>query len=535
MILLIDNYDSFTYNIYQLVARLGFSVIVKRNDAIDIETIRMLKPTHIILGPGPNSPKDSKICLDIIAQLKDEYPILGICLGHEAILYAFDVPIVNAKSIVHGKVSPLTHTEDGIFTNIPQHVQITRYHSLVAKREQIPDYFHINAVSDDGEVMAVAHKQYPLFGLQFHPESIGTQYGEKMILNFIHYKRRSIPIKLYLQKLAHLENLSFVESYDLMECIAENDLTPAQLGSLITSFYHKGPSGEELAAFASLLISKAKHFEIQDSKRIDIVGTGGSARKTFNVSTTTALLLASMGLKVAKHGNRGITSKSGSADLLTNLGININMDMQTCKACYETLGITFLFAPNIHNALKHVQGVRKELGFKSFFNLLGPLSNPLRPTHQLIGVFSKDYTELLANALKILGVERAMVVHGLDGIDEISLCAATQISELKDGEIHTYIFSPQKLGIELANHAELRGGDVAMNAEITLDILSGKASKKADLVALNAGASLYIYGYADSIEAGFHLAREHLQSKKALNLLESFRLQSNMQCEENRK
>ena len=143
-------------------------------------------------------------------------------------------------------------------------------------------------------------------------------------------------------------------------------------------------------------------------------------------------------------------------------------------------------------------------------------------------MFSKDYTELLANALKILGVERAMVVHGLDGIDEISLCAATQVSELKDGEIHTYIFSPQKLGIELANHAELRGGDVAMNAEITLDILSGKASKKADLVALNAGASLYIYGYADSIEAGFHLAREHLQSKKALNLLESFRLQSNI-------
>lgn len=532
LILLIDNYDSFTYNIYQLVAKLGFEVIVKRNDEIDIETIQMMKPTHIILGPGPNSPKDSRICIDIVTQLKGEYPILGICLGHEAILYAFDVPIVNAKNIIHGKVSPLTHTEDGIFTNIPQHVAITRYHSLVAKRESIPDCFHVNAVSDDGEVMAVTHKQYPLFGLQFHPESIGTQYGEKMILNFIHYKRKSIPIKLYLQKLAHLENLNFVESYDLMECIAENDLTQAQLGSLITSFYLKKPNGEELAAFASLLISKAKRFDIQDSKRFDIVGTGGSARKTFNVSTTTALLLASMGVKVVKHGNRGITSKSGSADLLSNLGINVNMNMDACKKCYENLGITFLFAPNIHNALKYVQGVRKELGFKSFFNLLGPLSNPLRPTHQLIGVFHKDYTELIANALKILGVERAMVVHGLDGIDEISLCAATQISELQNGEIKTYIFSPQKLGIKLADHAELRGGDVAMNAEITQDIFQGNESRRADLVALNAGASLYIYGYAKNIEEGFYQAREYLQSKKVLNLLESFRIQSNIKSSE---
>lgn len=528
VILLIDNYDSFTYNIYQLVARLGFEVNVKRNDEIDIETIQMLKPTHIILGPGPNSPKDSRICLDIINQLKGEYPILGICLGHEAILHAFDVPIVNAKNILHGKISTLTHTEDGIFTNVPQHASVARYHSLVAKRENIPDCFHINATSDDGEVMAVTHKQYPLFGLQFHPESIGTQYGEKMILNFIHYKRKNIPIKLYLQKLANLENLNFVESYDLMECIAENDLTQAQLGGLITSFYIKKPNSEELAAFASLLVSKAKHFDTQDSKRFDIVGTGGSARKTFNVSTTSALLLASMGVKVAKHGNRGITSKSGSADLLINLGININMDMDTCKKCYENLGITFLFAPNIHNALKHVQAARKELGFKSFFNLLGPLSNPLRPTHQIIGVFNKDYTELIANVLKILGVERAMVVHGLDGIDEISLCAATQISELENGEIKTYIFSPQTLGVEFASHDELRGGDVCMNKDITLDIFQGNESKRADLVALNAGASLYIYGFAKSIEDGFYKAKEHLKSKKVLALLESFCTQSNM-------
>ena len=180
-----------------------------------------------------------------------------------------------------------------------------------------------------------------------------------------------------------------------------------------------------------------------------------------------------------------------------------------------------------------MQSVRKELGFKSFFNLLGPLSNPLRPTHQLIGVFHKDYTEIIANTLKILGVHRAMVVHGLDGIDEISLCAATQISELQNGEIKTYIFSPQKLGIEFANHAELSGGDATINADITRDILEGNESKKADLVALNAGASLYIYGYANSIEEGFYQAKEHLKGKKVLELLESFCTQSNTESNKN--
>ena len=192
MILLIDNYDSFTYNIYQLIGKLGFEVVVKRNDEIQITDIRLLNPTHIILGPGPNNPKDSKICLDIISHLKGEYPILGICLGHEAILYAFGVPIVNATHIVHGKISLLNHCEDGIFTNIPQQIPVTRYHSLVAKRENIPDEFAITAISDDNEIMAVSHKNYPLVGLQFHPESIGTEYGEKMILNFYERPNRII-------------------------------------------------------------------------------------------------------------------------------------------------------------------------------------------------------------------------------------------------------------------------------------------------------------------------------------------------------
>ncbi|STQ85869.1 bifunctional anthranilate synthase component II/anthranilate phosphoribosyltransferase [Helicobacter muridarum] len=522
MVLLIDNYDSFTYNIYQLLGYLGCEVQVVRNDCISIQDIRNLNPTHIILGPGPNRPEDSIICIDIVKQLGKEYPILGICLGHEAILYAFGIPIVNADYILHGKISQITHSEEGIFSHIAQGISVVRYHSLVAKKEDINNDFAITAYSNDGEVMAVAHKQYPIYGLQFHPESIGTECGEKMIQNFLSYKRHYIPIRLFLHKLANLENLSFSQSYDLMECISEGELSIAQIASVITSFYIKKPVSDELGAFASLLIQKASKFDIDDSERIDIVGTGGSARKTFNVSSTVAILLASMGLKVVKHGNRGVTSKSGSADLLSYLGVNIDMSLEVCKKCYEQLGITFLFAPKIHSALKSVQSIRKELGFKSIFNLLGPLSNPLRPTYSLIGVFDKEYSNVMINTLALLGSKRAMVVNGLDGIDEFSICDKTQVHELKDGKILNYDFDPSRHGIRIAPFNEVKGGDVARNAEITMEILSGIESSRADLAALNAGASLYLYGKSDSIESGFIKAKEFLASKKALQTLENF-------------
>ncbi|RDU70323.1 bifunctional anthranilate synthase component II/anthranilate phosphoribosyltransferase [Helicobacter aurati] len=526
MVLLIDNYDSFTYNIYQLLGKLGRQVQVIRNDCITLEEIHALNPTHIILGPGPNGPEDSLICLDIITQLAGKYPILGICLGHEAILYAFGVLITNADSILHGKISQITHTEEGIFANIPQGISVTRYHSLVAKKEDINTEFTITAYSDDGEVMAVAHKQYPLYGLQFHPESIGTEYGEKMLSNFLNYKRHHTTIKTFLQKLVNLENLSFAQGYDLMERIADNELSPAQIASLITSLSIKKPSSQELSAFASVLIEKAHKFDIADSERIDIVGTGGSAKKTFNVSSTVAILLASMGVKVVKHGNRGITSKSGSADLLSYLGINIEMSLETCKKCYEELGIAFLFAPKIHNVLGSVQSVRKELGFKSIFNLLGPLSNPLRPTYSLVGVSDKEYGNTMAESLKLLGSKHGMVVSGLDGIDELSICATTQIHEVREGEIIRYEFDPSQYGIKKASFDEVKGGDVARNAEITMEILNGIESSRADLVALNAGASLYLYGKANNIQSGFLQAKEFLASKQALKTLQEFRVLS---------
>lgn len=538
MILLIDNYDSFTYNIYQAFSNLGYPIKVLRHDKTTLEEIESLNPSYIVLGPGPKTPQDSILNIQIVQKFKGIYPILGICLGHQAILSAFGVEIKNAKNIVHGKVEPLLHNQKGIFRHISPKTPIARYHSLVGKREEIPECFIISGMSEDGEVMAVEHKQYHLIGLQFHPESIGTKEGEKMLQNFLHYAREPIPVKDYLKKCLKLESLNFQESYNLMDELTEGNLTDAQIGSILTSLEIKGVDEYELAGFASVLKQKAVRFEMKDTHRIrlDMVGTGGSNAKTFNVSTTCALLLATLAKKadfgIIKHGNRAITSKSGSADLLSALGINPNMELQNAQKAYEELNLTFLFAQKFHSAMRFAAPARGSLGFKTAFNLIGPLSNPAAITHQLIGVFDKAYTEIMAKALAILGIKRAMVVSGLDGYDEISLCAPTQITELREGAIKTYIFNPVEVGLSFASYSMLRGGDAKENAQITMDIFDAKPSPKLDLVALNLGAALCVCEQADSLREGFFKAKHIIESKEVFEVLRGFQNISNMRLED---
>lgn len=534
MILLIDNYDSFTFNIYQAFSTLGYPIKVVRYDKTNLEEIKALNPSYIILGPGPKSPRDSKLNIEIVQNFKGIYPILGICLGHQAILAAFGVEIVNAKNIIHGKVEPLIHNEKGIFRHIPQRTPIVRYHSLVGKKDEIPECFIVSARSKDGEIMAVEHKQYHLAGLQFHPESIGTKDGIKMLQNFLHYAREPIPIKEYLKKTLKQESLNFQESYNLMDELTEGNLSDAQIGSILTSLEIKGVDSYELAGFASVLKQKAVRFapKRKFEKNFDLVGTGGSGVKTFNVSTTCALLLASVAREenfgIIKHGNRAITSKSGSADLLNALGINANMELQNALRAYEKLHLTFLFAQRFHAAMRFAAPARSTLGFKTAFNLIGPLSNPAPISHQLIGVFDKSYTEIMAKALQILGIKRAMVVSGLDGYDEISLCAPTQITELKGGELKTYIFNPIEVGLSFVPYSLLKGGDARENLEISQDIFRGLNSPKLDLVALNMGAALYVCDLVDSIRDGFFRAKKIIKDGVVFEVVKSFQKISNM-------
>lgn len=529
MILLIDNYDSFTYNIYQAFYKFGFPIKVARSDKISIEQIKNLNPSYIIIGPGPKTPHEAGISIEIVKQLQGIYPILGICLGHQAILAAFGVEIINAKQIMHGKEENLTHSAKGIFRNIAQNTKVIRYHSLVGNAAQIPECLEISARSADGDVMAVEHRFHHLVGLQFHPESIGSTDGEKMLLNFLHYTRKITPIKQYLFSTLKGQNLSFNQAYEIMDEITEGNLSDAQIGSILTSLEIKGVNEEELAGFASVLKKKAIEFNLpkSDEIRLDMVGTGGSLNKTFNVSTTSALLLAAAGVKIIKHGNRAVTSKSGSADLLSAFGVNINMDIEVAKEIYKQLGITFLFAQKFHAAMRFAAPARATLGFKTAFNLIGPLANPACVTHQFIGVFDKSYTEILAKALAILGIKRAMVVSGFDGYDEISLCAPTQITELDSGRIHTYIFNPIEVGLNFVSHTELVGGEVEVNKQISLDIFNNKKSPKLELVALNVGAALYLANKASSIKQGYIKAKEIIESKSVFNLLDKFVALSN--------
>ncbi len=536
MILLIDNYDSFTYNIYQAFYRFGFPIKVARSDKISIKDIRKMSPQYIIIGPGPKTPKEAGISIQIVQELQGLYPILGICLGHQAIMAAFGTEIVNAKRIVHGKIESLHHNQKGLFRNIKPLTPIVRYHSLVGKVDTLPDCFEVSAWSEDGEIMAVEHKTHHLVGVQFHPESIGTIDGEKMLLNFLHYTREIIPIKTYLKNTLQGTNLNFKQAYDVMDEITEGNMSDAQIGSILTSLEIKGVNAEELAAFASVLKKKAIAFPIaqSDEIRFDMVGTGGSPNKTFNVSTTSALLLASAGVKVIKHGNRAITSKSGSADLLQALGVNVDMDAQTCKEVYERIGITFLFAQKFHAAMRFAAPARSSLGFKTVFNLIGPLANPANVTHQFIGVFDKAYTEIMAEALDILGIKRAMVVSGFDFYDEMSLCAPTQITELKDGTIKTYVFNPNEIGLSYVPFAELRGGNAEENKRISLDIFNATSphSPKSQLVALNMAAALYLTDKAQNIKEGYTLANKIIESREVFGLLEDFVRLSNKSYKE---
>lgn len=528
MILLIDNYDSFTYNLYQIFSKFNHPVRVVRSDKITIEEIKSLDPKYIIIGPGPKNPKEAGISIKVVEELKGVYPILGICLGHQSILAAFGVNIVNAKNIVHGKIEPLKHNSKGIFRNISPYTPVVRYHSLAGKAKDIPDCFEITALAPDDEVMAVEHKNYQLVGLQFHPESIGTKEGQKMILNFLHYRRENVPIKVYLKKALNLENLDFQEAYNIMDELTEGNMSDAQIGSLFTSLEIKGVSSEELAGFASVLRKKAVSFPLpkEGEKRLDIVGTGGSIKKTFNVSTTVCFLLAACGVNIIKHGNNAITSQSGSADLLKQLGINVDMSVETCINCYKEIGFTFLYATKFHSALRFASNARKSLGFKTAFNLIGPLANPAAVTHQFIGVFNKSYTEKIAEALNILGTKRALVVSGFDEYDEISLCAPTKITELENGKITSYDFTPLEIGLDYVEHSMLVGGDSVINKQITCEIFQNIPSAKKDLVCLNAGAGLYLYGFADSIKDGYKQTQEILKTDKVLNTLEKFRVLS---------
>ena len=329
-------------------------------------------------------------------------------------------------------------------------------------------------------------------------------------------------MKEILAKLVAGNDLSVEEAKKAQEIILTGQATDAQIAAFLTALRMKGETIDEITGLASVLRDKANTIAPKVDKHVDLVGTGGDCTYSFNISTTSAFVVAAAGLPVAKHGNRSISSKSGAGDVLEALGVNISADPDVVSRCVETVGIGFMFAPHFNPAMKYVGKVRKELGFRTVFNTLGPLSNPSRAKAMVVGVYDKNLTETIANAMMNMGVERALVVSGNDNMDEITLTGATTISEIKDNTVNTYTVTPEQFGFETVELKELQGGDGKVNAQITKDILSGKEKgAKRNIVLLNAGATLYAGGMCSSIEEGIKLAEKTIDSGKAASLIDA--------------
>ena len=331
-------------------------------------------------------------------------------------------------------------------------------------------------------------------------------------------------IKEAIIKIVNKEDLSFDEAYAVMNEIMNGETTPTQNAAFLAALSTKSAKAETTGEIAGCAKAMREHATPVDTDfdLFEIVGTGGDNAGSFNISTTSAIVAAAGGMKVSKHGNRAASSKCGTADCLEALGINIEEDPDKCRELLEKVGICFFFAQKYHNSMKYVGAIRKELGFRTVFNILGPLTNPAHPKRQLLGVYDEYLIEPLAKVLMELGVKRGMVVYGMDKLDEISLSAPTTVCEIKDGSLHTYEIKPEDFGLSRCKKEDLAGGDPKENAAITLSILNGEKGAKRDAVLLNAGAALYIGEKAKSMQEGINLAARLIDSKKALKVLEDF-------------
>ncbi len=325
-----------------------------------------------------------------------------------------------------------------------------------------------------------------------------------------------------LGKLIKGEDLSFVEMQAAMNEIMDGKWTPAQIGGFLIALRIKGETPQEIAAAVTILREKATVVPTSAQPLVDTCGTGGDHSGSFNISTAAAIVAAGGGVAVAKHGNRAMSSICGSANVLQELGVNLELTPEQVGVCVDQCRIGFLFAPKLHSSFKHVVGPRQELGQRTIFNLLGPMLNPARAKRQLIGVFDMKFTRVMADVLAELRSEHVMVVAGTDGMDEISLIAPTKVAELKGETVTEYILNPQDLGFSLCTPADLKGGDATINAAIIRGVLSGKPGPAADIVILNAGAALYVGGLAPNLKGGIELARKSISSMSAQKTLESW-------------
>ncbi|HET7265307.1 MAG TPA: anthranilate phosphoribosyltransferase [bacterium] len=336
-----------------------------------------------------------------------------------------------------------------------------------------------------------------------------------------------MPLRPAIAKIAAKETLTEAEAQAAMSTIMDGEATPAQIAAFITGLAMRGETVEEITGFARAIREHAVPIAPRTDHLVDIVGTGGDRLNTFNISTTSAFVIAGAGGHVAKHGNRAVGSKSGAADVLEALGINLEASPEVVQTCIDEVGFGFLFAPRFHPAFKYAMPPRREIGIRTVFNILGPLTNPARARRYLQGAPSPAHTEVMGRVHALLGADRAFVVHGLDGMDEITLCAPTQITEVEGGAVRTYTIAPEQFGFRRAALEDLRGGSPQENAAMAVAILDGSArGPRRDIVVLNAGVALVAAGVAETIEDGVGRAQQSIEAGRAYERLEALRLRT---------
>ena len=524
MILIIDNYDSFTYNIVQGLGALGADVKVVRNDKIDVAGIAALAPDALLLSPGPGNPDSAGVTLDAVKAFAGKMPIFGVCLGHQSIAQAFGGRIVRAKRLMHGKTSRIRHDGKGLFAGLDQGFVAMRYHSLAVERETLPDCFEVTAESEDGEIMGIRHKTLPIEGLQYHPESIGTPQGAKQLANFLEmatgrHNRKSLAQSVRKAVVARAidgTSPSEEESEGFFAAILAGEVGEPELAAFLTAIARTPLTAGELAGAARAMSDAAVKVDLGGLDAVDIVGTGGDGSNSFNVSTTAAFIAAGAGVTIAKHGNIASTSLCGSADVLRELGLNLSAGPEKMAECVKRVGIGFLFAKELHPAMKFAAPVRRTLGFRTLFNLLGPLTNPAGARRHVIGVPQEKIAMVVAEALGLLGSTRAMVVAGAGGLDEISPDGFTFVSALEGGSVHNRLLDAgTEYGASYPLDA-IKGGDAERNAKLLLSVLNGEERGAYRAAAIeNAAAAILVGEKAADYKEALAVAAESVDSGRA--------------------
>src|SRR5512142_1142899 len=523
MLALIDNYDSFTYNLVQYLGELGADIRVFRNDQISLDELIALNPDHLVISPGPGEPiKDGGISPEAIKHFTGKIPVLGVCLGHQCLGAIYGGKVDRAARLMHGKTSPVHHKGEGIFKDIPSPFEGMRYHSLIV-HEPVPAELEVLATTPEGEIMALKHREHPTYGVQFHPESILTEHGKKLLKNFLDLKPAPVAggeptmLKPFIAKTINRIDLTADEAEEAMNVIMAGQATPAQIGAYITALRMKGETIPEITGSVRAMRANAVKVQLTqtDEPVYDIVGTGGDGAHTFNISTAAAFIVAGTGRKVAKHGNRAQSSHCGSADVLSALGVSLDLTPEQIAQAVEQIGIGFMFAAKFHPAMKHAIGPRKEIGQRTIFNILGPLTNPAGAHIQLTGVYAPALTEPLANVLKELGSRAALVIHGAGGTDELNTRGVNRISHLKEGAVRTYELDPSQFGFKTATVQDLRGGTPDESAAMMRDLLGCKLNgARRESVLLNAAAALA--AETGDFKSSLQEAAASLDSGKAL-------------------